>query len=181
MENPLDRILADDYLDGLADRSVPDLRRARAECQTVENELSYVRRLVQGRHDIVTGEIDRRRSGGDPDDVHGLVERLPEILADRIRAPGPGRMVASLGPPEIGGPLFERLEAIAEAVDLDAPTALPDAVLAEAAAQLAEMEGEVSRNRRAMFDRIDAIEAELTRRYADGEANVDDLLAHPSD
>ncbi len=181
MQEDLERILADDYLDGLADAPVADLRRWRGECQVVENELSYVRRLVQGRHDIVTGEIERRRSGGDPDDVHGLVERLPEILADRIRAPGPGRLVATLEPPELSGPLLDRLDAIAEAVPLDAPSGLPDPVLADAAGQLSDLEGEVSILRQALFERIDIIEAELTRRYADGSANVDDLLAHPTE
>jgi hypothetical protein len=34
----------------------------------------------------------------------------------------------------------------------------------------------VSDLRRNLFDRIDAIEAELTRRYRTGEASVDSLL-----
>ena len=34
----------------------------------------------------------------------------------------------------------------------------------------------VSTLRRAMFDRIDTLQAELTRRYREGETTVDDLL-----
>jgi hypothetical protein len=181
MDWELDRILADDYLDGLTERSVTDLRALRAECQAVETQVSYLRRLTQGRHDIVTGEVERRRSGGDPGDVHGLVERLPGILADRTRAPGPGRMVSTLEPLELEGPLVDRLDSIAEAVPLDTPDAVADEDLAVAAEQLAELEAEVSELRRAMFERLDRIEAELTRRYADGEAQVDDLLVRPPD
>lgn len=181
MDHDLERILADQYLTALADRPVAELRTLRAECQGVETQLSYLRRLVQGRHDIVTAETARRLGGGDPDDVHGLVERLPEILADRIRAPGPGRLPTSIEPPEPSGRLVERLDAIAEAVALDHPDAMSDADLAETADQLAALEGEVSTLRKAMFGRIDEIEAELTRRYADGEAHVDDLLQPGSD
>lgn len=176
MDHELERILADHYLTGLADRPVAELRALRAECQSVETQLSYLRRLVQGRHDIVTGETARRLGGGDPDDVHGLVERLPEILSDRIRAPGPGRLPTSIAPPEPSGRLVEQLDSIAEAVPLDTPDALSDADLAATAEQLSVLEGEVSSLRRDLFARIDVIEAELTRRYVDGEAHVDDLL-----
>jgi len=181
MDQDLERILGDEYLSGLTERSVAELRSARAECQALETKLSFLRRLVQGRHDIVTGEEERRRSGGDPDDVAGLVERLPEILSDRIRAPGPGRLPTSIEPGEPSGALVERFESIAEAVPLDAPDAVTDDDLQEAAEQLAALEGEVSQLRRSMFDRIDAIEAELTNRYRDGSARVDDLLAAEGD
>ena len=182
MDQELERILGDEYLAGLTDRSVVELRALRAQCQALETKLSYLRRLVQGRHDIVAGEVDRRLSGGDPDDVAGLVERLPEILADRSRASGPGRMSATLEPGELTGVLVDRFELIAEAILLDAPDAISDAGLAEAAGQLAALEGEVSGLRRAMFERIDAIESELTHRYRDGTAHVDDLLmARPID
>ena len=42
--------------------------------------------------------------------------------------------------------------------------------------QLQAYERRVSDLRRALFDRIDAIENELTRRYRTGEASVDTLL-----
>jgi len=181
MDHDLERILADHYLDGLADRTVADLRSLRAECQSVETQLSYLRRLVQGRHDIVTGETARRQGGGDPDDLGGLVDRLPEILSNGIRAPGPGRLPASIEPPEPSGRLVVRLESIADAVPLDTPDALSDDDLRQTADQLETLEGEVSTLRKALFGRIDAIEAELTRRYADGEAHVEDLLSPRGD
>ena len=177
MDAELDRILDETYLDGLATRPVGELRSLRAECQHTETQLSYLRRLVQGQHDIVTGEIDRRQGGGDPDDVHGLVERLPEILSDRIHAPGPGRLPVGMEPGELSGRLVERLEAIMAAVPLEATQAASLDELTAVAEQLSELEHDVSGLRRALFDRIDPVSAEITRRYKDGEARVEDLLA----
>lgn len=177
MDEALARILDDGYLDDLASLSVAELRARRTDCQTVENKLSYLRRLVQGRHDIVSGEISRRAGGGDPDDVADLVGKLPDILSDRIRGPGGGRMPTSFEPGELRGELVDRLEDLREAVPLDSPGSLPDADLAHAAEALADLEEEVSGLRRTMFDRIDTIENELVGRYRAGEARVDDLLS----
>ncbi len=175
MDAALNRVLANDYLADLGGRSVADLRSLRAECQTVENKLSYLRRLVQGRLDIVTGEQERRKGGGDPGDTADLIERLPEILSDRIRGPGTGRPPANLEPGELSGTLVDRLNVIGDGDDAS------DDVLEASVFALTELEGEVSSFRRAMFDRIDRIETELTARYRDGSASVDDLLAHNDD
>jgi phage host-nuclease inhibitor protein Gam len=81
-------------------------------------------------------------------------------------------------PGELSGSLVDRLERITEAVPVDGSAdGVPDEQLAAAAVELGDLEQEVSSLRRAMFDRIDAVQAELTRRYRDGEAQVDDLLA----
>lgn len=177
MDQELDRILADDYLVGLTGLDLVAIRARRAECQAVETQLSYLRRLVQGRHDIATGEIERRRQGGSPADVADLVDRLPEILADRIHAPGPGRLPTMMAPGEPDGRLVRELDAITKAAALDNPDQVTDGDLARAAEQLAALELEVSTLRRSLFDRIDALQAELARRYRDGETTVDDLLA----
>jgi hypothetical protein len=179
MDAELDRLLADDLFTDLAGRPVAELRALRGECQAVETQLSYLRRLVQGRHDIVTGEIERRRVGGDPDDLGALVDQLPQILSDRIHAPGPGHLPTTMeAPGDLSGRLVDRLDEITEAVPVDdSPDGVPDDQLATAAVELGDLEQEVSSLRRAMFDRIDAIQAEVTRRYRDGEAQVDDLLA----
>jgi hypothetical protein len=176
MDAELDRILADDYLDGLADRSVAELRSLRAACQAVETQLSYLRRMVQGRHDIVSGELARRERGGDPGDLGDLVDQLPQILADRIHAPGPGRLPTAMAPGEVQGRLVDRLAEISDRIPLESPADADAGALSEAAADLDALEGEVSKLRRALFDRIDTLQSEITHRYRDGEAQVDDLL-----
>ena len=42
--------------------------------------------------------------------------------------------------------------------------------------QLTAFEQRVSGHRRELFERIDALQAEITRRYKTGEASVDSLL-----
>lgn len=177
MDTELERILADDYLAGLEERPFAQLKELRSACQLVETQVSYLRRMVQGRHDIVAGELERRRLGGGRSDVAGLVERLPEILADRIHAPGPGRLPSGMEPGDLSGEMASRLDEISLRVPLESPAEADDEALAAVAADLEALEQDVSAVRRKLFDRIDAIQAEITRRYRDGEARVDDILS----
>ncbi|MFP5299343.1 MAG: hypothetical protein ACLGHL_10190, partial [Actinomycetota bacterium] len=48
----VERIMDPSYLDGLAERSMEELRSMREECREGENELSFERRLCQARIDI---------------------------------------------------------------------------------------------------------------------------------
>ncbi len=176
LDTDLERILAPAYLARLTGRSVDDLRALRDDGRAIETKLSFLRRLVQGRHDIVAGELDRRRNGGHLGDAAALVDRLPELLADRNRAPGPGRRPASIDNEEPSGRLVEELRAIDASVPLDAVPSSDDGTLAEAAAALFSLEAEVSSLRHLVFERIDVLEAELTQRYRDGDARVEDLL-----
>lgn len=61
----------------LRDLRLPELRTLRRDAQRDEADLSYVRRLVQGRIDILRAELARRRDPESP-----VVDRLSEILAD---------------------------------------------------------------------------------------------------
>ena len=74
------------YIEGLAAEDIDDIREKRQECQDLENSLSYVRRLIHGRLDIVRSELERRRAGNDPADLAGLIDRLPELLAEGSRS-----------------------------------------------------------------------------------------------
>jgi len=176
MDSTSARILDPGYLADLAGRSTDDIRSMRAECQEVETGLSYLRRVLQGRLDIIDAELERRRSGGDPADLSSLIEKLPEILSDHLRAPGLGRLPSSIGPGRLDPELEERLAEVVAAGDLDSITQVPDERLRAARESLAELEGDVSARRRAMFERIDSLQAELTRRYRTGEASVESLL-----
>lgn len=176
MDEQLDRILLPDYLGTVAERSTAEIRSMRAESQSVETQLSYLRRLVQGRQDIVAGELARRERGGAPGDYAQLVEDLPEILADRIQAPGNGRLPQTMAPGNVEGRLSDRLDGIISAHGLANLETCDHDELETMGAELQALEHDISELRRAMFDRIDALQAELTRRYRDGEAQVDDLL-----
>ena len=54
---------------------------------------------------------------------------------------------------------------------------LTDAELDRVATGLEEFEHARSHERKELFTRLDALSAELVRRYRDGEASVDGLLA----
>jgi hypothetical protein len=172
----LDEVLGPEYAGDLRPRSLDDIRRMRAECQEVETGLSYLRRLVQGRLDIVGVEMERRRDGGAPGDLSSIIEQLPEILSDRTRAPGVGRLPQHMAPGEIDASLAGELDAILAGQDVDALAGLADDELAALRDRLSDFERRVSSLRRDLFERIDAFQAELTRRYRTGEASVESLL-----
>ena len=166
--------LAADLLDGLADLPMDDVRARRAACQQLETQLSYARRLAQGRLDIVVSEMSARRPGAPHDRT--LVEQLTEALSDRITAPGAGHLPMVLAPGEVDPHLAARLDRAAPPSLVSDPGSMSDDDLCQVAAALADFEREVSDRRRAMFDRIDALQEEVVRRYQAGEADVDSLL-----
>jgi hypothetical protein len=174
MDEITERLLDPGYLADVDQRAIEDIRAMRAECQTVETGLSYLRRVVQGRLDIVAAELKRRRAGGDPADIALLVEQLPTILADHLRAPGNGRLPSTLEMGAVDPELEGRVDAVLGS--LDDLASIPDEALMTGQAELSELEGVISGRRRDLFQRIDALQAELTRRYRTGEASVESLL-----
>jgi len=166
--------LADDLLDGLTELSLDEVRARRAACQQLETQLSYVRRLAQGRLDIVASEVAARRDGTQGD--RSLVEQLTEALSDRITAPGNGHLPLGLEPGEVDPELMVSLDRAAPPAQVSEPGSMDDDELETVTTALAELERDVSVRRRAMFDRIDALQAEIVRRYRSGEADVTRLL-----
>lgn len=176
MDDELERILDPDYLGDLSQRSLEEVRTLRLECQRVETGLSYIRRLVQGRLDIVRGELQRRLDGGDPADLSTLIGKLPEILSDRTRMPGVGRLPTLMAPGDVHGTLSDELDAIVADGHLDDLPGASDDELDSMRTRLEQLERTASDRRHEVFERLDALQAELTRRYRTGEASVESLL-----
>ena len=152
-----------------------ELRARRAEGQAVEVGLSYLRRLAQGRLDIVAAEQRRRAEGGEPIDAEHLVASLSDILGDRIQAPGNGRLPQLLGP-NLGELDTAELDGIVGPGRLKHLDECTDEDLAKLVERLSAYEADVSGKRKALFEEIDALQAEITRRYKTGEASVESLL-----
>lgn len=172
----IERILADDYLADLQARPIEDIRSLRDECSQVELALSFQRRILHGRLDIAQAELERRARGEGPGDLASLVEQLPQILADRGHSPS-NRLISNLAPSaDEASTLEEEIDAVADAARLAALGDLEDDEVRAVTDALTEMEREVSTRRRAVLDRLDAVQAELTRRYKSGEASVESLL-----
>jgi hypothetical protein len=216
----------------LARLDMAALRALRRDAQQEEADLSYLRRMLHGRIDILQAEL-RHRSGaaetsealgtaaigvpaapgrpsavvpgpaGVPDAGTGpgtgatgsgggtrprsglgappaadgpLVDRLSEILADV-----PSRVRSSARHVTLGTPLTERVRALSEEmlseVELSDLAARTDPELDVAMGRLVRYEQQVSKRRLALQQTVDGCSAEITRRYREGEARVEDLLA----
>ena len=173
----IDALLDPAFLDGLQGLAIEEVRVRRRRCSEVEVGVSYLRRLIQGRLDIVLAEAHRREAGGEPEDVAALVGRLPEILSEHVHSPGNGRLPALLAPSDADESLVDRLDAILDADRIAALPQMDDVELRSTVAALRGLERETSTDRRALHEVMDQLQDELVRRYKTGEASVDSLLA----
>jgi hypothetical protein len=168
----IDRVLAEDYLAGLPSASLEEVRALRAEAEQEEVDLSYIRRMVQGRIDILRAEVEGR--GGSAPGT--LVDRLASILADEQRTPARGLGRHSTLEPSRAAEHRRYVEQLVHDADLsDVPTR-SDEQLTAALETLATEEGKLSGKRREVQAVMDACSAEITRRYREGEADVSALL-----
>ena len=174
----LDRLLQPDYLGELQGRSIEEIRAMREECRKAEDGLSYVRRQAQGRLDIVASELQRRAEGKGPSDAGDIVDHLPEILGHGVLSSGNLTDVrtTSLEPPVDTGHLIVELEGILHVSSLTGLGQITDDELRQLVDRLTEYERTVSDRRRALHDRLDALQAEIVRRYKTGEVSVESLL-----
>ena len=157
----IDRILEPGFVDGLDGLTLEDLRGRRDECLAEREYLSLLRRLVQGRAEILRAEVDRRGGGDDAP----IVERLSTILAAEAQGPSRGEAV-KVGLPEEEMLLARRrVERLVTDAGLSDPGSLDDEQLERAVEVLAEEEHEISRARTSVIDALDRLQDELKRRY----------------
>ena len=172
----VEQVLADDWMGDLPSRPIEDIRAMRDEVRAVEDKVSYLRRIIQGRADIVAADLRRRAEGGSAIDLDTLIEQLPGILSDRGGGPGgPGRLPSGLMAPD-DSDLTVEIDRIAGPDQLGHLADLSDGAVADLARSIGELERRTSAARRGLFGRIDALNGELARRYGSGEADVAALL-----
>ncbi|MFE5738199.1 RsiG family protein [Streptomyces celluloflavus] len=156
---------------GLSGLDLPELRMVRRDSQREEADLSYLRRLLQGRIDILRAETARRTTPLTP-----LLDRLPEILTDL-----PSRHRSSARHVTLGTPQSAEYRKLAEEmlgdVELSDLTARTDRELHDAMRRLIRYERQVSQRRQSLQRTADDCSGEIARRYREGEAQVDDLLS----
>ena len=154
--------------------STAELREKRALLDELDTELSYYRRMLHGRMDLLEFEL-RRRSG---EEDRTLLEALPQILAVGVggihRSPIPKEL--PLEPPESGADERHPVDTILQDDFLAHLPTIDDDELIAIQATLTDAERIVSRERRNIYDVYDVISAELTRRYKEGLADAGDLL-----
>lgn len=177
MSERLERVLDPAFVADLASLDTDEVRRRRTEGTEVELSLSYVRRLTQGRLDIVVAEL-RRRAVGDPNHrLDDLVAQLGEILTgERPPANGNGRF-PSLMAPAADDELVAELNSVFSDTTVGDLPSLSDEDSIALGERLRDFEREISAKRRTLHSQLGILEKEIVRRYKSGEATVDSLLS----
>lgn len=176
MHQELERILGTVPDDTLTALDLDQVRHRRAAAAALEDSISYVRRVIQVRLDILGTELASRRSGAAPASSRELVARLPEVLAEH-----PGRGDITKAPkdlmyPEVDAALTAAVDEIVTTAQLAELGSIDDDTLASLVDRLEILESDVSATRRVLHERLDALQGEIVRRYRTGEASVDSLL-----
>ncbi len=169
----VDALLDPAFLEGVPQQPMAEVRRLRRVAEQEEVNLSYTRRLLQGRLDIVRREMQRRAEN----DGRSLVDLLPEILSEKGRGPAHGLGRHQTVQPHDPEQYESWVNSLTPGADLSAVGDLPDARLEKAARSLADAEKGLSERRRGVQQVMDGLAAELGRRYREGEADVAALLA----
>ena len=151
--------------------SLDELRTLRNELQSEDDVVSYVRRVAQARLDLVRAESHRRERGESHED---LPSELRVVLSSHLTGgpPRPPRPVENLDDHE----LSDQLDAVCAEHGFSRLEDLLPSELQNLDDQLTAFERQVSDDRRERYERLDALSAELVRRYREGEASVDGLL-----
>ncbi len=157
----------------LRDLTLDDLRTNRREVEKHEQDLSYVRRLLHGRIDIIKAEIARRNGEGDE-----LIANLKTILADSPSgSKKPQCRHLGIEDSDLSHPAAQDAHQALGGLSTTNLAAVSDAELESALVTLMAHERSVSDARLQLHKQIDEMGSELTRRYREGTAQVDDLLA----
>ena len=158
----IDTVLEPDYLEDITEVGLDELRQRRESAEDVETQISYYRRLLHGRMDLLNFEL-RRRSG---QEERTLLEALPEILATgMILGNEPNLRHLETMPPlptSTGRRLIDRI------MDDGILTQLPELTseeLTEAIDRVQEVEAQLSAQRRQLHSVIDALQDEIISRY----------------
>jgi hypothetical protein len=151
--------------------SLEELRRVRNQLQSEDDVVSYVRRVAQARLDLVRAEANRRARG---ETAESLSSELRVVLSSHLTggAPRPPRPVENLEDNE----LSDRLDTVCAEHGFSRLADLSPTEIENLDRHLTAFERRVSDDRRERYERLDALSAELVRRYRDGEASVDGLL-----
>lgn len=158
----VDRVLSEDFTAGLSSLDRDEVRRRRDLVLAEREYLSFVRRLLQGRRDILRAERERRSAGADAPPV---LDRLAEILAEGPQGPPRGEApVLAVSVDEIAL-ARRRVERLVSDAGLSNLEALSDPDLDAALARLEEEERRVSETRARVLKVHDRLQEEIKSRY----------------
>jgi len=171
-----DEILEADFVAELHTMQAPELRRRRADARELEDELSYKRRLLHGKLDILKHELERRQAEHSTNHQGELLQRLSELLSrgggggsrggrSRVtpRATSAPRRPSDDDDGAFGVQLTRLKEMSAEEIEGAIETLVAE-------------ERRLSDRRRAVHTVIDTLTSALQAGYREGRLSADDLL-----
>lgn len=172
----IDQVLDPDFVAGIDEIPLDELRKRRSICDDLDAELSYYRRLLHGRMDLLAFEL-RRRSG---EETRSLIEALPDILSDPAGEGSSSHYLVPtslpVDPPDVP---MEGRRPIDRVLGDDFLTHLPeiaDEELGSIQVMLTDAERDVSEQRRSVYETLEVLTSEVARRYRDGLASITELL-----
>ena len=165
----IDQVLATDFADGLDSLDTPEVRRRRDLARAEREYLSLLRRLLQGRRDILRDELDRRRTGGGTQDV---MERIVGVFSEGPRGPSRGEAPMIPVPEDEIAIVRRRVERLLADTGLSDLAELTPELLEEAIGKIEEEERTVSDTRATVMGVLDALQDEMKRRLKTELSNL---------
>ncbi len=165
----IDHLMAPGFTDELGSLGTDEVRRRRDLARAELEYVSFLRRLVQGRRDILRDELDRRRTDGAPQDV---VERVVQVLSEGTRGQSGGRAPTVPLPEDEIAMARRRVERLVGDTELSDLVALSDERLEEAIGKLQEEERGVSDARTKVIEIHDALQDEMKKRLKSELSNL---------
>ena len=172
----VDRVTDPAYVADLENKGPEELKMMLSEASEAENEVSFERKLCQGRIDILKAELSRREEGRESTD---LVSRLPQILAGDESRTEPGSLPSRA--PDFSIPRNadiprRRVEEIVGEQTLARLPQLPDEEIGSVIGALTDHEATLSARRKALHDVIDILQAENIKRMKGSETDPTSAL-----
>jgi hypothetical protein len=166
----LEVVLDPAFVGDLTGLPLSEVRGRRDQALAQREYLSYLRRLLQVRLDLLTAERERRAAGGE---AAPLVDRLAAVLSDGGRqASSRGEAVRTVLPAKDVAEADERASAVLGPIGLADPEDLDDDQLSEAIELLQHEERSVSADRGAVLAVHDRLQEELKRRFREDPGSV---------
>ncbi|HUG09219.1 MAG TPA: aerial mycelium formation protein [Acidimicrobiia bacterium] len=158
----IDIVLEPQYLEGLSELDLAEVRRRRDTATDVEAQISYYRRLLHGRMDLLDFEQRRRRG----EEERSILEALPDILAKgMVLGTEPALKHIETMPPLPSVTGRRLIDKIMDDGVLASLPELADDEIFEAIERLREVETQLSGQRRELHQVIDTLQDEMVSRY----------------
>ena len=158
----IDKVLAEDFSSDLGSLEMDELRARRDLSRAERDYLSFLRRLLQGRRDILRDELRRRETGAE---VGSLVERITAVLSEGSRGSSRGEAVMVSLPDEEVTLARRRIERLLSDARLSDVEHLSDDDLRETIERIEGEERSVSEVRGRVLGVHDRLQGELKRRF----------------